>query len=66
MDGDYIYQQKERGEFILKKKYLEMKLTLVEKEIAKLESKENSVSVNLRKNKEKQWEIIEQMEALEE
>lgn len=50
----------------MKKKYLEMKLTIVEKEISKLESKENSVSVNLRKSKEKQWELIEQLEALEE
>lgn len=50
----------------MKQKYLQMKLAIVEKEIDKLEAKENSVSVNLREQKKKQWEIIEQLEAMEE
>lgn len=50
----------------MKKKYLEMKLALVEKEIENLKSKETSVEVNLRKNKEKQWELIGQLEKLSE
>ncbi|WP_405103089.1 hypothetical protein [Oceanobacillus sp. FSL H7-0719] len=50
----------------MKRKYIEMKLAIVEKEIEKLESKENSVSVNLREQKKKQWQLIEQLETLEE
>lgn len=50
----------------MKKKYLEMKLAIVEKEIANLKNKEMSVDVNLRKSKEKQWELIEQLESLSE
>lgn len=49
----------------MKNKYLEMKLEIVEREISKLEAKENSVNVNLRNKKEKQWEIIDQLENLE-
>jgi len=42
--------------------YLEMKLTIVEREISRLETKENSVGVNLRFQKDKQWKLIEQLE----
>lgn len=47
----------------MKNKYLEMKLAIVEREIGRLEAKENSVNVNLRHQKEKRWEIIEQLES---
>lgn len=50
----------------MKRKYLQMKLAIVEKEIDKLEVKENNAVVNLREQKKKQWELIEQLEAMEE
>lgn len=50
----------------MKKKYLEMKLSLVEKEIDKLESKENHIVVTLREQKKRQWVLINQLEQLEE
>lgn len=50
----------------MKRKYIEMKLSIVEKEIANLKNKELSVEVNLRKSKEKQWQLIEQLESLNE
>lgn len=43
-----------------------MKLAIVEKEIIDLEIAQTSVRVNLRKQKEKRWELIEQLEKLEE
>lgn len=49
----------------MKRKYVEMKLAIVEREIGTLESRHNSVEVNLRKQKEKQWELIEQLERME-
>lgn len=49
----------------MKKKYLEMKLAIVERDIDKMESKENSLTVNLREAKKKQWELIEQLEGVE-
>ena len=49
----------------LKNKYLEMKLAIVERDISKWESKENTASVNLRQCKEKQWELINQLEKVE-
>lgn len=49
----------------MKKKYLEMKLAIVERDISKWESKENTASVNLRQCKEKQWELINQLEKVE-
>jgi hypothetical protein len=48
----------------MKNKWLEMKLAIVEKEIQKLERDQISVEVNLRKQKEKQWELINQLEKL--
>ena len=48
----------------VKKKYLEMKLAIVERDISKWESKENTASVNLRQCKE--WELINQLEKVEE
>lgn len=50
----------------MKRKYIEMKLVIVEREIDKLESRENSIYVNLREQKKKQWELIDQLEKLEE
>jgi hypothetical protein len=49
----------------LKRKYLEMKLVIVEREIANWESRLTTAEVNLRKQKEKRWELIEQLERLE-
>ena len=46
----------------MKNEYLEIKLTIVEREISRLETKENSVGVNLRYQKDKQWKLIEQLE----
>jgi len=46
----------------MKNEYLEMKLAIVEREISRLETKENSVGVNLRHQKDKQWKLIEQLE----
>jgi hypothetical protein len=49
----------------VKKKYLDWKLKLVEKEIHEWETRENAASVHLRKHKNKQWELIEELERLE-
>lgn len=49
----------------MKKKYLEMKLALVEKEIQFHESRLNSSEVNLRENKKKQMDLIDQLERVD-
>lgn len=49
----------------MKRKYIEWKLKLVEKEIREWEVRQNSADVNLRKQKQKQWDLIEKLEALE-
>ncbi len=49
----------------MKKKFIEQKLKLVEKEIKEWESRQNSANVHLRKHKKKQWELIEQLEKLD-
>jgi uncharacterized coiled-coil protein SlyX len=49
----------------MKRKYLEMKLAITEREIQTLESRLNSAEVNLRQQKEKRWQLIEQLERLE-
>lgn len=49
----------------MKKKFIEWKLKLVEKEISEWEKKQNTANVYLRENKQKQWELIEQLEQLE-
>lgn len=50
----------------MKKKYLELKLNIINNEIKRLLEKEISVEVNLRKMKEKQWGLISELEELEE
>lgn len=49
----------------MKKKFVEMKLLIVENEIKSLENRLTSVEVNLRQQKEKRWQLIEQLERLE-
>jgi uncharacterized coiled-coil protein SlyX len=49
----------------MKRKYAEMKLAIVEKEIKSLESRLNSAEVNLRQQKEKRWDLIEKLERME-
>jgi uncharacterized coiled-coil protein SlyX len=49
----------------MKRKYLEMKLAITEREIQTLESRLTSAEVNLRQQKEKRWQLIEQLERLE-
>jgi hypothetical protein len=49
----------------MKKKYIEMKLALVEKEIKFHEIRLNSAEVNLRQHKNKQMELIEQLEEID-
>jgi len=46
----------------MKQKYIEWKLSLLEKEIQNWETKENTATVNLRQCKQKQWELINQLE----
>jgi hypothetical protein len=46
-------------------KWLEKKLQIVERDIEKWESKENTATVKLRQAKEKQWALIEQLEKRE-
>jgi hypothetical protein len=48
----------------MKLKYIEMKLAITEREIQTLESRLNSTEVNLRQQKEKRWQLIEQLERL--
>lgn len=49
----------------MKRKYIEMKLSIINHDIEKLEKKELSVEVGLRQVREKQWRLIEQLEKLE-
>ncbi|MEN2765760.1 hypothetical protein ABC228_01045 [Ornithinibacillus sp. 16A2E] len=49
----------------VKKKWLERKIALTEKEIGKWESNLNSAAVNLRQEKKKLWELMEQLERVE-
>lgn len=47
------------------RKYIEWKLKIVEKEIGYWEKQLISAKVILRRYKQKQWDLIEQLEALE-
>ena len=46
----------------MKNKYLEMKLALVEKEINRYEKKELHVEVSLRQLREKQWNLLDELQ----
>jgi hypothetical protein len=46
------------------RKYTEMKLSIVEQEIKSLESRLQSVEVNLRKKKEQRMELIGKLERM--
>ena len=50
---------------MVKKKFIEWKLKLVEKEIKEWEDRQLAANVQLRKHKNKQWELIEELERLE-
>ena len=50
---------------MVKKKFIEWKLKLVEKEIKEWEDRQLAGNVQLRKHKNKQWELIEELERLE-
>ena len=50
---------------MVKKKFIEWKLKLVEKEIKEWEDRQLAANVQLRKHKKKQWELIDELERLE-
>lgn len=50
---------------MVKKKFIEWKLKLVEKEIKEWEDRQLAANVQLRKHKKKRWELIEELERLE-